>query len=132
MKLASLKKIGQRLTTQYNNAIAKVATIFTVAIMSAPALAADYNFDTLVENGQSAEDVASNAENLMKIFFNVIKALGVAVGFWLVYLGVMRIKKANEPNSQTTPMQGILFIALGGCLGALPFIFLSSATIVQG
>lgn len=132
MSLSLIKKGAGAIARKYNDVLAKIAVTATVGLTSLQVSAADYDFGTLVENGQSAEDVASNTESVMKIVFGVIKALGVLVGFWLVYSGIMRIKKANEPNSNMSPMQGALFILLGGCLGALPFIFLSSATIVQG
>lgn len=133
MKLPSLMEIGVKMKDAYNHALAKVSLMFTVALMSITANAeGEYDFETLVSDGQSAQEAAGNIDGVMKIGFNLIKALGVLVGFWLIYSGIMRIKKANEPNSQTTPMQGALFILLGGCLGALPFIFLSSASIVQG
>lgn len=131
MKLPNLMEKGAQAKQGWNNLLAKISVMFSVAVMSVTANA-DYDFGTLVDDGQSADDVAENADGVMKIVFNLIKALGVLVGFWLVYSGIMRVKKANEPNSQTTPMQGVLFILLGGCLGALPFIFLSSASIVQG
>lgn len=131
MGISLIKKGFNAVSSTYNNVLAKIAVAATVGLASLQA-SANYDFDTMVENGQTAEDVANNTENVMKIVFGVIKALGVLVGFWLVYSGIMRIKKANEPNSNVSPMQGALFILLGGCLGALPFIFLSSATIVQG
>lgn len=131
MGISLIKKGFNAVSSTYNNVLAKIAVAATVGLASLQA-SAQYNFDSMVENGQTAEDVANNTENVMKIVFGVIKALGVLVGFWLVYSGIMRIKKANEPNSNVSPMQGALFILLGGCLGALPFIFLSSATIVQG
>lgn len=131
MGISLIKKGFNAVSSTYNNVLAKIAVAATVGLASLQA-SANYDFGTMVENGQSAEDVANNTENVMKIVFGVIKALGVLVGFWLVYSGIMRIKKANEPNSNVSPMQGALFILLGGCLGALPFIFLSSATIVQG
>lgn len=131
MGFSLIKKGFNAVSSTYNHVLAKIAVAATVGLASLQA-SANYDFGTMVENGQSAEDVANNTENVMRIVFGVIKALGVLVGFWLVYSGIMRIKKANEPNSNVSPMQGALFILLGGCLGALPFIFLSSATIVQG
>ena len=133
MKLPSLMDVGVKVKQGYSHALAKLSLMFTLALMTASAHAVgEYDFETLVDNGQSAEDTASNIDSVMNIGFNLIKALAVFVGLWLIYAGIMRIKKANEPNSQTTPMQGALFILLGGCLGALPFIFLTSASIVQG
>lgn len=133
MSLQLMKKCYNAGVGTYNHLLAKIAVATTVALSSLGVSAAGgYDFGTMVDNGQSAQDVADNTQNVMKIVFGVIKALGVLVGFWLVYSGIMRIKKANEPNSNVSPIQGALFILLGGCLGALPFIFLSSATIVQG
>lgn len=131
MKLPNIKEICVNTQQGFDRCLAKISVLFALALMAVSSHA-KYDFEVLVDNGQSAEDVADNADTVMKIIFNVIKGIAVVVGLWLVYVGIMRIKKANEPNSQTTPTQGILYIALGGCLGALPFIFLSSATIVQG
>lgn len=132
MSLSLIKKGASAITRKYNDVLAKISATAVAGLASLQVSAAGYDFGTLVENGQTAEDVADNTESVMKIIFGIIKALAVLVGLWMVYSGIMRIKKANEPNSNVSPMQGALFILLGGCLGALPFIFLSSATIVQG
>ena len=121
-----LKKAAEAL----NNVQSRIAIAFSVALMSVGAHA--FDFDSLVDNGQSAEDVAENADDIMKIAFNLMKGIAVVVGIVLVYQGIMRVKKANEPNSQTSPVTGIIFILLGGCLGALPLVFLTSASIIQG
>lgn len=127
MKIAALKNGFKRMTAKISTAcLALVATGAAYANQDA------YNFNSMVDNGQSIDDVAENAQNAFSTIFNIIKGLGVLVGLILVFVGVMRLKKSQDQNSGVSPMQGVLLIVFGGLCAVLPWLLITSATTVQG
>lgn len=75
-------------------------------------------------------DVNKNIEKYATSTFDMIKVVGVVVGLIVVFGGVMRIKKSNDPGSNDSPAQGVFMIVLGGALAALPWILLMAASTV--
>ena len=103
-----------------------------VMLITTTAKAADYDFDSLVSGGDTAEDVASNIDGYSVIFYNSLKIVGVLMGAICIFTGILRLKKAQDPNSNVTSTQGIVLIVVGGLFASLPFILLTAASTVQG
>ncbi len=109
-----------------------VIAMVVVMMMSVTAKAADYDFDSLVSGGDTAEDVASNIDGYSVIFYNTVKTVGVLAGAITIFAGIMRLKKANDPQSNVSMWQGLVLIIVGGLFASLPFLLLTSASTVQG
>lgn len=109
-----------------------VVAMVMVMVMATTAKAAEYDFDSLVSGGDTAEDVASNIDGYTVIFYNTIKALGVLLGAISIFAGIARLKKSQDPQSNVTPFQGVALLIIGGLFASLPFLLLTSASTVQG
>ena len=90
-----------------------------------------YNFDNLVDSGQTLDDINSNIEGYSQTTFNMIKAVGVLAGIIFVFAGVLRLKKSQDPNSGVSPVQGIALIVIGGLCAVLPWLLITSASTVS-
>lgn len=114
------------------NAYLATVAMVSVMLITTTAKAADYDFDSLVSGGDTAEDVASNIDGYSVIFYNTLKTLGVFVGAISIFAGILRLKKAQDPQTNVTSFQGVVLIIIGGLFASLPFLLLTSASTVQG
>lgn len=104
----------------------KATAGFTAAlglVATQSALAA-YEFGNLVDTNGGVEEVAENTTNLFEIAFNVVKAFAVLAGLVLIFIGIMKIKKSQDPNSGVSVMTGIVYLIVGGLLGVLPWVLI--------
>lgn len=109
-----------------------VAVFGAGALALSPSASAAYEFNNLVDTGEGVEGVAENATNMFEIFFDVVKALAVLVGLIFIFMGVMRIKKSQDPNSGVSPVAGIILLIVGGLMAVLPWLLVTMASSVSG
>lgn len=111
----------------------KCATMVTgMSTIAASSAASAFDFNNIVDTGDGIEGVADNATNMFEIFFNVIKGLAVLVGLIFIFMGVMRIKKSQDPNGGVSPVSGIILLIVGGLMAVLPWLLVTMASTVSG
>lgn len=121
MSIALIKKIRHMVSKCTALAIGTCALV-----VSQVASAVNYDFAPDIEGqgGDGVKGVASNAEELFLLGFNLVKAFAVLVGLIFVFMGISRIKKSQDPNSGVSPMSGIVLLIVGGLMAVLPWVLL--------
>ena len=106
--------------------------LFIVAMFFSLQAKANFDMTGTVGSGDSFNDVATNITGISETAFTLIKIIAGLAGLGIVFMGVMHIKKSQDPNSGVTAGRGVVYLIVGGLLGALPWLYQMSTTTVSG
>lgn len=125
------KKFKATLDVAENFILKAYIAFLALCVVTTANAKTSFDFDSLTEEGQTIDDVNAKIEGYSQTTFNMIKAAGVLFGLVFVFLGVIRLKKSQDPNGGVSPVQGLALIGVGGLCAALPWLLITSATTVS-